>query len=214
MCDLFCYLFCWPDLCFRHKYSAISLSDGAIKELTPLIGKIQPEFMVMIGWTPSIKYNDSIREKMTVKLRNALIQNNIKVLNMNMEDEEYYEKQLAYFMFKRLLNYYENRNIEFEIVPMEKILCAFKVSEDIITSYLQNMVSFRNKFLKLNDDYSIPIDTKNESEITVLNEKFEKIILDVIDNMDFNSLVEIINNNYQNIKSSIDDETEKLRNMI
>ena len=129
----------------------------------------------MIGWTPSIKYNDSIREKMTVKLRNALIQNNIKVLNMNMEDEEYYEKQLAYFMFKRLLNYYENRNIEFEIVPMEKILCAFKVSEDIITSYLQNMVSFRNKFLKLNDDYSIPIDTKNESEITVLNEKFEKI---------------------------------------
>jgi len=76
------------------------------------------------------------------------------------------------------------------------------------------MVSFRNKFLKLNDDYSIPIDTKNESEITVLNEKFEKIILDVIDNMDFNSLVEIINNNYQNIKSSIDDETEKLRNMI
>ena len=214
MCDLFCYLFCWPDLCFRHKYSAISLSNGAIKELTSLIGKIQPEFMVMIGWTPSIKYNDSIREKMTAKLRNALIQNNIKVLNMNMEDEEYYEKQLAYFMFKRLLNYYENRNIEFEIVPMEKILCAFKVSEDIITSYLQNMVSFRNKFLKLNDDYSIPIDTKNESEITVLNEKFEKIILDVIDNMDFNSLVEIINNHYQHIKSSIDDETEKLRNMI
>ena len=122
MCDLFCYLFCWPDLCFRHTYSAISLSNGAIKELTSLIGKIQPEFMVMIGWTPSIKYNDSIREKMTVKLRNALIQNNIKVLNMNMEDEEYYEKQLAYFMFKRLLNYYENRNIEFEIVPMEKIL--------------------------------------------------------------------------------------------
>ena len=76
------------------------------------------------------------------------------------------------------------------------------------------MVSFRNKFLKLNDDYSIPIDTKNESEITVLNEKFEKIILDVIDNMDFNSLVEIINNHYQHIKSSIDDETEKLRNMI
>ena len=104
--------------------------------------------------------------------------------------------------------------IEFEIVPMEKTFCVFNVSEDIITSYLQNMVSFRNKFLKLNDDYSIPIDTKNESEITVLNEKFEKIILDVIDNMDFNSLVEIINNNYQNIKSSIDDETEKLRNMI
>ena len=214
MCDLFCYLFCCPDICFRHRYSAITMTDGAINELTPLIGKIQPEFMVLQGWTPSIKYNDSIREKMTVKLRNALKQNNIKVLNMNIEDEEYYEKQLAYFMFKRLLNYYENRNIEFEIVPMEKILCAFKVSEDIITSYLQNMVSFRNKFLKLNDDYSIPIDTKNESEITVLNEKFEKIILDVIDNMDFNSLVEIINNHYQHIKSSIDDETEKLRNMI
>lgn len=214
MCDLFCYLFCWPDICFRHKYSAITLSDGTIRGLTPLIGKIQPEVMVLIGWNPSIKYNDAIREKMTVKLRNALIQNKINVLDMNMEEDDYYEKQLAYFMYKRLLNYYENKYIEFEIVPMEKTFCVFNVSEDIITSYLQNMVSFRNKFLKLNDEYSIPIDTKNESEITILNEKFEKVILDVIDNMDFNSLVEIINNHYQHIKSSIDDETEKLRNMI
>jgi hypothetical protein len=190
------------------------LTDGAIKELTPLIGKIQPEIMVLQGWTPYIKYNDDIRNKLILNLRNALKLNNIKVLNMNMEEEDYYEKQLAYFIFKRLLNYYENTNNEFEIVPMEKTFCAFKVSEDIIKSYLVNMESFHNNFLKLNDEYSIPIDTKNESEIIVLNEKFEKVMLDVIDNMNFDSLVETINNHYQQIKSSLDDETQKLRNTI
>jgi len=201
-------------LCFRHSYCAMTLSEGTIKEIATLIRKIQPEFMVFEGWTPHITHNDAIEKKMVLKLRNALKQNNIKVLDMNMETEDYYEKQIAHFIHKILLNYYEETNIEFEIIPMTKNFCLYNVSEDIINSYETNMESFRTNFLKLNENYSIPINTRNTSEITVLKEKFEKIMLDIIENMNMNSIVEIINTQYKQIQSGIEDETQQLRNIM
>lgn len=210
MCGLsLCFM-----LCFRHSYCAMTLSEGTIKEIATLIRKIQPELMLFEGWTPHIIYNDAIRKKMTLKLRNALKQNNIKVLNMNMETEDYYEKHIAHFIYKILLNYYEKTNIEFEIIPMTKDFCSYNVSENIISYYETNMDLFRTNFLKLNENYSIPINTRNTSEITVLNEKFEKIMLDIIENMNMNSIVEIINTQYKQIQSGIEDETQQLRNIM
>lgn len=209
-----CYLSLCLMLCFKHSYCAMTLSEGTIKEIATLIRKIQPELMLFKGWTPHIMYNDAIKKKMVLKLRNALKQNNIKVLDMNMETEDYYEKQIAYFIYKILLNYYEKTNIEFEIIPMTKDFCSYNVSEYIINSYETNMDLFRTNFLKLNENYSIPINTRNTSEITVLKEKFEKIMLDIIENMDMNSIVEIINTQYKQIQSGIEDETQQLRNMM
>ena len=117
MCGLqFCFM-----LCFKHSTAAISLCEGILNKLNTLMPKIQPELMkIMNGWSPRIKYNDNIRKKLTLKLRNALKQNKIKVLSMNMEEEDFYGKQTTYFIYKRTLDYYENMNIEFEIIPMKK----------------------------------------------------------------------------------------------
>lgn len=211
MCGLqFCFM-----LCFKHSTAAISLCEGILNKLNTLMPKIQPELMkIMNGWSPRIKYNDNIRKKLTLKLRNALKQNKIKVLSMNMEEEDFYGKQITYFIYKRTLDYYENMNIEFEIIPMKKTWWMYNVSDDITNSYENNMDSFRNHLVSINDEYIIPIGTTNESEITVLHERFEKIMLDVIDHMNFDNIIETINNKYQQNQSTIDDETQKIRNMI
>ena len=105
-------------------------------------------------------------------------------------------------------------NIEFEIIPMKKTWWMYNVSDDITNSYETNMDSFRNHLVSINDEYIIPIGTTNESEITVLHERFEKIMLDVIDHMNFDNIIETINNKYQQNQSTIEDETQQLRNMM
>ena len=84
----------------------------------------------------------------------------------------------------------------------------------ITNIYENNMDSFRNHLVSINDEYIIPIGTTNESEITVLHERFEKIMLDVIDHMNFDNIIETINNKYQQNQSTIEDETQQLRNMM
>ena len=201
-------------LCFRHTSCAATLSEGTIKELSSLCRDIQPRFTILKGWSPSITYNDKIKNKITKKIRNALKENNIKVLVMNMSHENFYETQIAYFMYKKLMNYYNNDIIEFEIIPTEFKAFTYDVPEEIKNIYDINRNSFRTNFLKVNNNYSISIDTENIAEIRVLHEKFEEILLNIIEKMDMNLIVKTISEEYDNIQYTIQTEEDRLKTMI
>lgn len=201
-------------LCFRHTSCAMKLSEMTIKELSSICRDIQPTFTIFKGWSPSITYNDKIKNKMTIKIRNALKENNIKVMIMNMTHENFYETQIVYFIYKKLMNYYNEDIIEFEIVPTEFKGFTYDVPKEIMNTYNINRESFREKFLKVNDKYSISIDTENIAEVRVLHEKFEKIILNIIEKMNMDSIVKTISEEYENIQSAIQTEEDTLKRMI
>ena len=100
-----CFSLCLM-VCFTHTSCAMKLTDGTVRELSSLTYGIQPELKILTGWTPSITYNDKIKKNLTIKIRNALKVHNIKVMNMNMSHENFYETQFAYFIYNQLMNYY------------------------------------------------------------------------------------------------------------
>lgn len=202
-------------VCFRHTSCAMKLTDGTIRELSSLIYGIQPGIKLLTGWSPSITFNDKIKKKLTMKIRNALNKHNIKVMNMNMSHENYYETQFAYFIYNQLMNYYNNDIIiKYELIPTEYKGFTYSVPEEIKNSYNINRESFRENFLKVNDNYSISIDTENVAEVSILHEKFEGILLNIIEKMDMNSMVKTISEAYENIQSNIQQEKESLRGLL
>lgn len=209
-----CFSLCLM-VCFRHTSCAMKLTDGTVRELSSLTYGIQPEIKILTGWSPSITYNDKIKKKLTMKIRNALKEHNIKVMNMNMSDENYYEKQFAYFIYNQLMNYYNNDIIiKYEVIPTEYKGFMHDVAEEIKNSYDINRQSFRENFLKVNDNYSISIDTENIAEVSILHEKFEGILLNIIEKMDMNSMVKTISEAYENIQSNIQQEKESLQGLL
>lgn len=209
-----CFSLCLM-VCFRHTSCATKLTDGTIRELSSLTFGIQPEIKILTGWSPSITYNDKIKNKLTMKIRNALKKHNIKVLNMNMSHENFYETQFAYFIYNQLMNYYNNNIIiKYKLIPSEYKGFTYNVSEEIKKSYDTNRESFRENFLKVNDKYSISIDTENIAEVSILHEKFEGILLNIIEKMDMNSMVKTISEAYENIQSNIQQEKESLRGLL
>ena len=201
-------------VCFRHTSCAMKLTDGTISELSSLTFGIQLGTKILTGWRPSITYNDKIKKKLTMKIRNALKEHNIKVLNMNMSHENFYETQIAYFIYNQLMNYYNEDIIKYELIPSEYKGFTYNVSEEIKNSYNINRESFRENFLKVNDNYSISIDTENIAEVSILHEKFEGILLNIIEKMDMNSMVKTISEAYENIQSNIQNEKESLRGLL
>jgi len=209
-----CFSLCLM-VCFRHTSCAMKLTDGTVRELSSLTFDIQPGTKILTGWRPSITYNDKIKKKLTMKIRNALKKHNIKVMNMNMSHENYYEKQFAYFIYNQLMNYYNNDIIiKYELIPTEYKEFTYNVPEEIKNSYNINRESFRENFLKVNDNYSISIDTENVAEVSILHEKFEGILLNIIEKMDMNSMVKTISEAYENIQSNIQNEKESLRGLL
>ena len=208
-----CCLSCCLMVCFRHTSCATTLSEGTMKQISSLAYGIQPRIKILKGWTPSITYNDKIKKKISVKIRNALKENNIKVLLMNMENENFYETQIAYFIYNKLMNYYNNDIIKYEIIPTEFKGFTYDVPEEIKNSYDINRESFRENFLKINDNYSISIETENIAEVSILHEKFEEIVLNIIEKMDMNSMVKTISEEYENIQSNIQVEKDTLKRM-
>jgi len=193
----------------------MKLTDGTVRELSSLTYGIQPEIKILTGWSPSITYNDKIKNKLTMKIRNALKEHNIKVMNMNMSDENYYEKQFAYFIYNQLMNYYNNDIIiKYEVIPTEHKRFMHDVPEKIKNLYDINRQSFRENFLKVNDNYSISIDTENIAEVSILHEKFEGILLNIIEKMDMSSMVKTISEAYENIQSNIQQEKESLQGLL
>ena len=208
-----CFSLCLM-VCFRHTSCAMKLSEGTIRELSSLTFGIQPGTKILTGWTPSITFNDKIKNKLTMKIRNALKEHNIKVLNMNMSDENFYETQIAYFIYNQLMNYCNEDIIKYELIPSEYKGFTYNVSEEIKNSYNINRESFRENFLKVNDNYSISIDTENVAEVSILHEKFEGILLNIIEKMDMNSMVKTISEEYENIQSNIQNEKDSLRGLL
>jgi len=133
---------------------------------------------------------------------------------MNMSHENFYETQIAYFIYKKLMNYYNEDIIEFEIIPTEFKGFTYDVPEEIKNTYNINRESFRTNFLKVNNNYSISIDTENIAEIRVLHEKFEEILLNIIEKMDMNLIVKTISEEYDNIQYTIQTEEDRLKTMI
>lgn len=209
-----CFSLCLT-VCFRHTSCAMKLTDGTVRELSSLTYGIQPEIKILTGWSPSITYNDKIKNKLTMKIRNALKEHNIKVMNMNMSHENFYETQIACFIYNQLMNYYNNDIIiKYKIIPTEFKGFTYDVPEKIKNSYNINRESFRENFLKVNDKYSISIDTENIAEVSILHEKFEGILLNIIEKMDINSMVKTISEAYENIQSNIQNEKESLKGLL
>ena len=111
------------------------------------------------------------------------------------------------------MNYYNNDIIKYKIIPTEFKGFTYDVPEKIKNSYDINRESFRENFLKINDNYSISIDTENIAEVSILHEKFEEIVLNIIEKMDMNSMVKTISKEYENIQSNIQVEKDTLKRM-
>ena len=112
------------------------------------------------------------------------------------------------------MNYYNEGIIEYKLIPTEYKGFTYNVSEEIKKSYDINRESFRENFLKVNDKYSISIDTENIAEVSILHEKFEGILLNIIEKMDMNSMVKTISEAYENIQSNIQQEKESLQGLL
>lgn len=113
------------------------------------------------------------------------------------------------------MNYYNNDIIiKYKVIPTEHKRFMHDVPEEIKNLYDINRESFRENFLKVNDNYSISIDTENIAEVSILHEKFEGILLNIIEKMDMNSMVKTISEAYENIQSNIQEEKESLRGLL
>ena len=113
------------------------------------------------------------------------------------------------------MNYYNNDIIiQYEVIPTEHKNFMHDVPEEIKNLYDINRESFRENFLKVNDNYSISIDTENIAEVSILHEKFEGILLNIIEKMDMSSMVKTISEAYETIQSNIQQEKESLQGLL
>ena len=168
MCCYLCILCCCP-----HSYISSRMANNIMEKLSNPLLHIQPKFN-LDSWNGSIRYDKIIKKDLVHKIRNALKINKINTFSMNMREEYYYIEQIVFYLYKRILTYFDENDLKkFELIELEYFCNIPKTPLDLINNIEnQCMYNFRNHIVELKT-HSLDIATKDKSEQIILQEKWK-----------------------------------------
>ena len=199
--------------CCRHSTAAMLMTSSIQDRLSNNLNNVQKGF-VFNRWNPSIRYDDTIKHSLSTKIRVALKKNHIKILHMTINEEDYYAKQISFYLYHRILSYYTNAPLlEYEPITLEKNIMYIvpedeveKIEKEYMEIFRTNMVTFKNQTLDLN--------TTNRVEQKILEEKFQRIVLDILDKIDMDNIMKKLKTTYENMKNEEQQQLNELRNLM
>ena len=113
---------------------------------------IQPKFN-LDSWNGSIRYDKIIEKDLVHKIRNALKINKINTFSMNMREEYYYIEQIVFYLYKRILTYFDENDLKnFELIELEYFCNIPKTPWDLINNIeveVLKIVKFILKYAKI-----------------------------------------------------------------